>query len=424
MTVSSAPSGWTKSVVSLNVGEQSDNGGSGIKAGYPKYSAAGAQPIAETSGSSITITSDGETTVTFVIMDNLGNSASVTRTVKIDSVGPEIHVSQSPTTWTSGAVTLNASVTDIGSGVRSGSIGYKIGNAPGYTYTDNPKNITVPENCTVVFTAQDMLSTPATVSYRVENIDKTAPAFTVSSVPSGWTNTDVRVSVTAKSDEASGIATGYPKYTANGGQAISETSGESCTITAEGSTTVTFSLKDVAGNMAVPVNRIVKIDKTAPVLTLSAVPAGWANSDVTVSVVSKSDERSGIAAGYPKVSTSGAQLTASASGDSITIGAEGTTVVVFTLIDTAGNTTTASRTVKIDKTAPVLTLSAVPSGWTNSDVTLSVTAQSDERSGIASGFPKYSAVGAQPLTPASGTSVTIGTEGKTTVTFSLRECRG
>ena len=205
------------------------------------------------------------------------------------------------------------------------------------------------------------------------NVDVTAPTFTLSAVPSGWTKNNVTVTLSAQNDIGSGIKSGYPKYSLSGAQTLAATNGTSVTVSAEGQTEVTFVLSDKVGNTKT-VSKTVKIDKSAPVLSLSAVSGDYTKNDVTVSVTEAKDiGGAGIASGYPKYSASGAQTISERSGSSASISAEGQTLLTFVLTDTAGNSTSVSRTVKIDKTPPQIS-APVPSGWINSGYTVSASA--------------------------------------------------
>jgi hypothetical protein len=125
---------------------------------------------------------------------------------------------------------------------------------------------------------------------------------------------------------------------------------------------------------AITIN-IVGIDDDPPSITasLSAEPnaAGWHRQDVTVSFEC-SDAISGLetCSGPVTVSTEGAGQ-----------------VITGTATDKAGNSSTASVTVNLDKTPPEIVASPDPppnaNGWNNTDVTVSFTC-TDTGSGIAS----------------------------------------
>ncbi|MFH1022185.1 MAG: RHS repeat-associated core domain-containing protein [Planctomycetota bacterium] len=192
-------------------------------------------------------------------------------------------------------------------------------------------------------------------------VDRTKPVLTASLSPtptaSGWNNSPVTVTFIA-TDALSGIATVTAPVTISG-----EGTGQLVTGTAT----------DKAGN-SVTFTATVNIDKTAPVLsaTLSPLPngAGWNKSDVTVTFTA-TDALSGVLNIAPPV----------------TISLDGAgRLVLGTATDKAGNTTTLSATVNLDKTPPALSAALAPApnatGWNNSDGTVTFTA-SDSLSGIS-----------------------------------------
>jgi len=126
-----------------------------------------------------------------------------------------------------------------------------------------------------------------------------------------------------------------------------------CTL---GTTTVTFTATDAAGNHATARSTITVVDRTAPV-TVATAPAGWQKTDVTVTL-SASDNLSGVNATYYRVDGGAPQV-----GTSVTISADGTHTVEFWSEDNAGNPEAPkSVTVQIDKTAPEAYIQLDPSG--------------------------------------------------------------
>nr|MBA2504124.1 carboxypeptidase regulatory-like domain-containing protein [Pyrinomonadaceae bacterium] len=111
---------------------------------------------------------------------------------------------------------------------------------------------------------------------------------------------------------------------------------------------------------------------------------GWYTSDVTITLAA-TDDLSGVA--RTEYSTDGGATWQTYAG-SLIINTEGASTISYRSVDRAGNEETAqSVTVKIDKTAPVVTLAANPSSiWPPNgkmiDVTISGTA-SDLVSGLA-----------------------------------------
>ncbi|MCA1622137.1 MAG: family 10 glycosylhydrolase [Acidobacteria bacterium] len=132
-------------------------------------------------------------------------------------------------------------------------------------------------------------------------------------------------------------------------------------------------------------------DTLAPVTTAAPAPAtpdgqnGWYTTDVGVTL-STSDNCSGVAS--TEYSTDGGQTWHPYAG-AFTVSTEGTNFVLYRSTDVAGNAETAgSLVVKIDKTAPALSLTATPGViWPANNQPFEVSlagAGSDAASGLAS----------------------------------------
>ena len=151
---------------------------------------------------------------------------------------------------------------------------------------------------------------------------------------------------------------------------------------ADGSHTFQVRALDVARNAdATPANATWTIDTVAPTANPSSSPAatsaGWNTGNVTVSW-NWSDSGSGL-------NTSTCPASSTSSGD-------GTIPLTASCTDTAGNTGSASYTVKVDTTAPTITAAATKAdgtpytagSWTNQSVTVHFSC-SDTGSGIPAG---------------------------------------
>jgi hypothetical protein len=192
-------------------------------------------------------------------------------------------------------------------------------------------------NQTISGTATDTAGNSKTATLTL-NIDKTNPVVTASVIPApnaaGWNNAPVTVNFTC-SDSGSGIS-----------QCPTPIS-----VTTDGTQTVSGTATDIAGNTATA-SAVVKIDRAAP--TITAVPspapnaAGWNRSAVTVNY-NCADALSGIG---------------SCPGPNIIVAEGGSQSVTRTAQDQAGNTATASATVNLDETPPVLTITSPGNGLT------------------------------------------------------------
>ncbi|HEU0028072.1 MAG TPA: carboxypeptidase regulatory-like domain-containing protein [Ktedonobacterales bacterium] len=199
--------------------------------------------------------------------------------------------------------------------------------------------------------------------------DTTAPdiQYTLTPTPSsnGWNDSPVTVTFTC-SDALSGVAV------CPGAQ----------DVTADGTHTLTATAVDNAGNTKT-ITFDVDLDQTAPTITYTVTPTpnsdGWNNSDVTVTFACQ-DSTSGIAS----------------CSSPVTVNAEGASqTITGTTMDNAGNTASATATINLDKTAPVVTglswtANPLPQGQST---TLSAMA-TDSLSGVASMY--YTLDGGSP----------------------------
>lgn len=289
--------------------------------------------------------------VTGTATDKAGNSAQATVTVNIDETPPTIVGTPAPAPNPAGWNTTDVVITYVCADSLSGVV---LCPAPQVVNTDGRGQ---PITVSVSDKAGNTASSTVTL-----NIEKTAPTITGSVAPppnaAGWNNTDVTVNFVCTAS-ASDIVTCQPPV------AVSmEGKGEiiSGTVTDQAGKT---------GTTSVTVN----LDKTPPLLSAAAAPpanaAGWNNTDVVISY-SCSDSLSGIAICPPPA-------TVSTEGAAQQISAQAT--------DQAGNRSSITTTLNIDKTPPVVTATAAPSpngaGWNNTNVTVSFSC-TDNLSGVAS----------------------------------------
>ena len=151
-----------------------------------------------------------------------------------------------------------------------------------------------------------------------------------------------------------------------------------------GTTIVTATATDGVGNSASCSFDVIVQDNTPPTITSSQNPLpntnGWNNTDVTITFTA-TDAVSQIV----QCEIVAMALTSN-SPVSVTMNNEGASQTVnITCTDGAGNSATASHTVNIDKTAPIVTVTRTPepnlNGWNNTDVTAHFTA-TDGLSGV------------------------------------------
>lgn len=157
--------------------------------------------------------------------------------------------------------------------------------------------------------------------------DTTPPVTTISAVPSVWVNHDVAFSLTASdSGSPSGIARFYglnaPAVTAYA---------TTVTVSAQGTTTISYRSIDTAGNAEATKTATVRIDKTAPLTTDDHVSTYTANATVHLAA---SDPLSGVA--VTRWTLDGAPHT----GLVVSTTAAGAHTLRYASTDVAGNTET------------------------------------------------------------------------------------
>jgi uncharacterized protein YjbI with pentapeptide repeats len=275
------------------------------------------------------ITAEGSTTVTESVSDRAGNTASATAGVQIDQTPPAISATVSPPPnaagWSPAASeTVTFACSDTGSGL--------------VTACPAPVTVSTEGTTPVSGSVTDVAGNTATSNVSIQ-LDRTAPTISASVAPvpnaNGWNNgASARVTFTC-TDTGSGIASGACPAPV--------------TVSTEGVTPVNASVTDQAGNLAT-IAAAVRLDRTKPVVTATISPTpnanGWnKGASATVSFAC-ADGGSGFAAG--------------ACPAPVVVTAEGTTVVTRTVADLAGNVGTATATVKLDRTPPVVTVSGFP----------------------------------------------------------------
>lgn len=216
-------------------------------------------------------------------------------------------------------------------------------------------------------TATDALGSTATASVALK-IDKTRPTLSITSPAAAATVTTSQLTMTGTvADALSGLA----RVTCNNAIANVNASSFSCNLTlVSGLNAIAVQATDVAGNVATS-NASVTLGNA---LTISATPtpapnaAGWNNTNVTVTFT--------CAGGVGTVTCP----------QPVIVSSEGASQIISrSASDSGGNSATASVTLKIDKTPPVVAISSPASGATVANPQLTITGTlSDALSGVSS----------------------------------------
>lgn len=241
----------------------------------------------ETSGSIlpssnlITATDNGIYTV--YAKDAAGNTS--TKTISINNISksvPTITLSQSPTTWTNGDVTITA---NVNSSLALSDVKWASGNQTASYFTSSGSSFStsfkVSNNNTYTVYAKDIAGNSVVQTIVVNRIDKTAPTITL---PSTNTTGNITVNIV---DSESGVSV---RKWASGNQsnsyfASNGTTFTGTTISVSNSGTYSVYAKDNAGNETIKTVNV-NIPVPAPTFTIEASPTTYGQSIVTVAVPS------------------------------------------------------------------------------------------------------------------------------------------
>ncbi len=302
-------------------------------------------------GSLVAALLDGNHIITVTVKDLAGNATTATAAFAVDTVPPQITITQPA----DGAFTNAVSTAVAGSVLDSSPVTVTVEGVAvplqGNTFVASAVALGAAPSQVVHVVATDAAGNSSTAAITLK-IDRTPPSISATVTPSpnaaGWNSSNVIVSFVC-ADTESGIATcpaPVPVVTEGANQPVTGTA------------------IDNAGNTA-QASVVVKLDKTPPVITATSTPlanaAGWNSSDVTVTYAC-SDGLSGVVAcpAPNVVSTEGKaqQITA-------------------TVSDQAGNSASTTVQLNIEKNPPAIAALLSPlangAGWNNTDVTVNFT---------------------------------------------------
>jgi HYR domain len=380
----------------------------------------------------------GVTSILWTVTDADGRTASCTQTVTVsvvcnggtDTTPPTINAPADITVETGAnntgcTVTLddelgqpevldNCSVTYTVSGIPAGN-----NFSPGtytltYTATDASGN-TASDTQTVIVreTSPPIIFAPADASYTCpENVPAASPSqaggplLDSSGVPIRDANGDF-VPGGQPYDNC-----GTPTVT------VTETSTGAGTPASPRVITRTYRATDASGNFSEAVQTITVTDGTAPTITAPAAVTAFTGPGATSCDTVVSNATLGTASAQDNCA--GVTVTRSPAGNTFPVG---TTTVVWTATDWAGNTATAQQTVTVvDNTAPVLTPPANVTAYTGPGATSCGTVVSDATIGTATATDNCPGVGTVTRTgvPAGN----VFPEGTTTITYSVTDAHG
>ncbi len=359
-TASGAPAGWVTGPVSVSLAATDDYSGVALT----RFAINGA--AAQTYTGAIPVTAEGTTTITFRSTDGAGNQET-TKTVQVrrDTTAP-VTSSDVGEGWRgSDRVTLASA--DGGSGVLG--IRYQVDSGAVATYT---VPFSVPEGTsTLRYWAVDNAGNSETTVTVTARVDLGMPASTCSSLPVGWVNAPVRVTLSG-SDSGSGLLA--VRYRLDG---VVSTYTAPFDIS-DGDHTFEYWAVDNAGNAETAHSATVKVDSGPPVTTSNIT--GWWQADSEVTLY-PTDAGSGILVTYYQI---GAGDVAVYTGPFAL--PEGVSTVKYWSVDNSGYTEVInSATAMFDTSMPQVSIAPSTAGelfgWYPHEVTATICA-SDTGAGM------------------------------------------
>ncbi len=249
VTTDDAPSGWSKSAVTVHL-TATDNGGSGVAGTEYQLDGGG-----WTSGTQVAVSGEGVHTLLYRSTDSLGTvEDDKSATVRIDATAPAT-TDDAPTGWAKSAVTVHFTATDNGGSGVAGTE-YKL---DGGGWTSGTQVAVSGEGVhTLLYRSTDALGTVEDDKSATVRIDATAPV-TSDDAPTGWSKSAVTVHFTATDSGGSGLA--GTEYKLDGG---GWTSGTQVTVSSQGVHTLLYRSNDVAGGVEAYKSRTLRIDTVRP----------------------------------------------------------------------------------------------------------------------------------------------------------------
>lgn len=304
--------------------------------------------------SKITVKSDVDTanigtyTVTYSVSDASNNYAIATRTVKvIDTVSPTAKVSYDVTTLTNGNVMVTMTPSEPITVTNNGGL-------VNHVFTNNGS---------FTFEFADAAGNAGSVTATVNNIDKTAPDFTINYNTTSPTNADVKVTINANEP-----------ITIVSSNAWLKTNDITYTNVYPTNVTESVTVEDLAGNQTTKTITITNIDKVLPIAIVTYDKTELVSGSVRTTIVFSEPVQDGSVVAVPGSYTAGGIFT-KVTNTIYYIDYWTNIGYSFNFTDLAGNVGIAGLLINnIDNTAPTFNVSSNPSDYTTNPVALTVSA--------------------------------------------------
>jgi hypothetical protein len=331
-TISTLPASWVNRDVTFSLTASDIDSPDGILTYYRQT-----PPGDTTAGTTETVSAEGTTTIEYWSVDTSGN-VETTRTARImiDKTPPV--TSSDATANYAAAATVNLTATDSYSGAA-----FTVYALDGVAATGTTVGTNEIGTHTLDFASVDVVGNTENTQTTVFTVspDAEPPNTTISTLPEGWVSQDVTFSLTASDVGLPDNITTYCRQTPPG----DTTAGTAGTVSAEGTTTIEYWSVDASGNAETTKTATVKIDKTAPALSLDATASYVGTATVHLTA---SDALSGLVRTECNLSASGW-----ASGTIISTTMVGTQTLDARAFDAVGNVATRSATFVLQRPSRV-----------------------------------------------------------------------
>ena len=361
---------WTNGSVTLTLSNISDSGGSG----YKNTKLPDGSYVTSTSAS-YTATTNG--TYTFVITDQAGNATTITFVVSnIDKSSPKVQFNPNGNETYAKSHSTSVIVSDEGgSGMKEQKWAWSTSRTTepsDWNNLNNGVSITTLGNTGTYYLwvkVSDQAGNSVTSVSNAFKVDTTEPTFRATPSDGIWKNTPYEVTPTI-GDSHSGVDSSQVAWSTSttAPSVWSNYTGGTLKQPGIGTYYLHYKITDKAGNIKQGYTGPYRYENEAPKGTLVQTPTDWTNKEVTLNVKDVTDSGG---SGVKSIRLPNGNVVNGTSASQV-VSENGT--YTFLLTDHAGNETTLTAIVNnIDKMTPNAKSNQYPIGWTNGDVTLSLT---------------------------------------------------
>lgn len=311
------------------------------------------------------VLSEGANTLSVEATDKAGNKTTATRSVTLDTLPPPLTVTSPSEGLVTGSSTITASgTTEAGANLTINGQTTTVASDGTFNQAYTWVNLALEQSVTVSSKDSAGNETNITRSF-IYNVG--VPPLEVSSPFQDTSTSSTSITVSGKTS-SSGVT-----LTLNGSTVSLDAAGAfSNTVNlSSGLNTLTFEATNTSGQKSSVVRKIT-LDQSGPSLTLSTPSEGQAVNGASVRV-------SGTTEAGVTLTANSTTLPVSANGsfDAYVFVSESSPVLTVVAKDSAGNTTTLTRNLTVDKTAPALTVSSPLEGLVTNSTSVVVSGTTD-----------------------------------------------